>query len=660
MSRLTIRQSVVLAFFGVFTCLLIPSTFAEAADISRMQKGRYLTSWHILGPIPVYQDTVEKRSKESQRAAFETDYLGMASLGRIQTGDSVSVNDTLMVWNKLVAPRKVVDLESEYGEREYVIAYASTEIRVPSSREALLAVGSDDGVKVWLNGELVHQYWGGRSLIPDEDLIPVRLHSGRNRLLLKIQQMEYDWGFSCRFISTAGPAGERASVLLSEIRKTSGVPGMSAAVGRDGEILWADATGFADIEQRVAVTPATKFRVGSVSKPITAAGLGVLFERGQLDLDLPVQRYVPSFPEKRWQITTRLVAGHLAGVRHYRNQEFLSDTLFESVEEGLEIFQSDTLLFRPGTKFSYSSYAWNLVSAVVEGASGEDFLYFMDREVFEPLGMRNTTADWNRDIISDRTEFYEMQRDGSVRNAQYVDNSYKWAGGGFLSTPSDLVQFGMGHLDGGFLAEATVETLWTSQQTIDGNTTGYGIGWFTDEDRQGRRVVGHGGGSVGGTTYFLVIPEERISAAIVSNAPGPTTFDGAWTLAELFVKLPSELLSRSDALPGLEGEYRLITQDNSVDSTADAEPPKSDTLSIHLFGNSGDYYGWVRRGGERGTIHSVTELDSALEILAISPGGYLQNVVLEIGENVNAGFWNQRLIQYKKMTETADKERSTG
>ena len=142
-------------------------------------------------------------------------------------------------------------------------------------------------------------------------------------------------------------------------------PGLSVAVGLDGRIVWAEGFGWADIEQRVPVRPSSKFRVGSVAKPITVALLALLYESGDIDLDAPVQRYLPSFPEKQYPITARQLAGHLAGIRHYQGDEFLGSRHYETVLDGLEIFRDDPLLFEPGTQFSYSSYGYNLLSAVL-------------------------------------------------------------------------------------------------------------------------------------------------------------------------------------------------------------------------------------------------------------------------------------------------------
>jgi serine beta-lactamase-like protein LACTB len=149
----------------------------------------------------------------------------------------------------------------------------------------------------------------------------------------------------------------------------------------------------------------------------------------------PIQRYVPAFPDKGYVITTRQLLGHLGGIRHYNSKENTENQQrYHSVTEALARFKDNPLVAPPGIKFSYSSYGYNLISAAIESASGEDFLDFMHDRVFVPLGMLDTVADENEKIIKFRARWYQINADGSYRNSPYADLSYKWAGGGFLST----------------------------------------------------------------------------------------------------------------------------------------------------------------------------------------------------------------------------------
>ena len=328
---------------------------------------------------------------------------------------------------------------------------------------------------------------------------------------------------------------DEARALLDSIIDAEAIPGLSVAIGRGSQLIWSEGFGYSDMTHNVMVTPLTKFRIGSVSKPITAAALAILVEAGALDLNAPVQDYVPSFPEKRWPVTTRQLAGHLGGIRHYRGLENFSRANYPTVLSGIAIFADDSLIHEPETEFSYSSYGWNLISAVVEGASGEDFLDYMDRVVFDPLGMDRTVADWNAPIIADRTRFYVADSTGQVSNAPYVDNSYKWAGGGFLSTPEDLLVFANAHLEPGYLQAATLETLFTSQRLRDGAETGYGLGWRSTTNEHGETIVSHTGGSVGGRTVLTLNRDTGLIVAIVANlSSAPMSNALAGRVEELF------------------------------------------------------------------------------------------------------------------------------
>jgi len=315
------------------------------------------------------------------------------------------------------------------------------------------------------------------------------------------------------YLTQIEDAREAVHAMMSE----SGVPGVSVAVGIDGVIVWSEGFGWADLEQRVPVSTLTKFRVGSVSKPMASAAMGLLLEDGRLDLDAPVQQYVPEFPEKRWTITSRQVAAHIGGVRHYRGNEMLAADRYPDVVSALDIFKDDPLLFEPGTDYSYSTYGWNLLSAVVERAAGEPFLEYMRDEVFEPLGMIHTMAGHTDSIVTNRTRFYERGTDGRILNAPYVDNSYKWAGGGFVSNTEDLIRFGTAHIEPGFFSTEALDTLFEPQFLANGESTGVGIAWRSQITPEGHHLVSHTGGSVGGTAVLLVNRDLRLVVAVLGN-----------------------------------------------------------------------------------------------------------------------------------------------
>ncbi len=331
-----------------------------------------------------------------------------------------------------------------------------------------------------------------------------------------------------------------ARAALVELIRKQEIPGLSVAVARKGKILWSEGFGLADVEHGTPVTPLTRFRVGSVSKVLTAAGIGRLVEQGKLDLDAPIRRYVPDFPAKPWPITTRQLAAHTAGIRHYNSAEAIGPKgapHFARVRLGLALFENDPLLFEPGTSYSYSSYGWSLISAVMEGASRQEFLSFMRSSVFEPLGLHSIVPDHVDAIVPHRTRFYVKEGPGRpLENAPYVDLSYVWAGGGYLATAEDLVRFGAAHLQPGFFEQRTLDLLFKGQSVIpEDKRISVGVGWRIQTDSEGRRILHHAGASVGGRAMLLLYPDSGITVAILSNTLADFGPADAQRIGSLFV-----------------------------------------------------------------------------------------------------------------------------
>lgn len=335
-------------------------------------------------------------------------------------------------------------------------------------------------------------------------------------------------------------ARQQAHDIVQAFYEEKDLPGISISVYKDGDIIWSEGFGYADIANKVPSNPEVSlYRIGSVSKTFTSAGVGVLVQEGKLDLDKPVQEYVPYFPEKKYPITVKQVAGHIAGIRSYTGDEFMSNKKYNSVEEGIGIFKDDSLLFEPGTKYSYSSYGWNLMSAVVEGASGEEFLSFMDKHIFKPLSMNNTIPDHADQIIHNRVTFYMASDSGNVE-APPVNNSYKWAGGGFLSTTEDMITFGKAFLDTKFLNDSTQTILMAPLHTSDGKSTNYGIGWATIQNDSLGTWVGHAGGSVGGSTMFVMSKSKDMIIAYATNKSDVNNEGLHFKVADVFLKVKAK------------------------------------------------------------------------------------------------------------------------
>jgi len=308
---------------------------------------------------------------------------------------------------------------------------------------------------------------------------------------------------------------------VSTFMSANSVPGMGAAVVLDGEPVWSAGFGMADLEDSAPATSSTLFRLGSLSKPITATALLQLWEHGKLDLDAPVQKYCPAFPQKEWPITSRELLGHLGGIRHYNRDgkgDIPEDSArhFASMEESLQIFAADPLVAKPGTKFNYSTYGYTLLGCVLEGAASQKYMDFVRENIFKPANMAQTQADDFFTIIPHRTRWYHKDKSEIVRNAGVLDSSYKIPGGGLISSADDMARFEAAMLADKFVKRPARDLMWTPQKTPDGKSTGYALGWGIS-DKFGIHIVAHTGGQQGTSTAFVLVPERRAGVIVLAN-----------------------------------------------------------------------------------------------------------------------------------------------
>lgn len=344
---------------------------------------------------------------------------------------------------------------------------------------------------------------------------------------------------------TDAPVQEAVSVLET-FMDTTHVPGLSGAIAVDGTVEWTGGFGHANLQHQVPATAETRYRIASISKPVAATLAMTLVEDGQLDLDAPIRSYIPLFPKKRSPITQRQLLSHTAGIRHYQGNEFGSDTRYESRLGPLAIFADDSLRFEPGTQFSYSTYGYTLASAVMEGAADSTFLDLLEARLSSPLSLETLVPEKTENVIPNHASFYLVEttaEDTTVINAPYVDNSNKWAGGGLLATSEDVVKFVLSLLQGDILEEESVEEMFAPQAPVEDESYHYGLGWFVDEDDQGRRRVWHTGGAMGGSGVVLFYPDRELVVATLANASDVPHYDLAEEMTKVLLNSDERLQS---------------------------------------------------------------------------------------------------------------------
>jgi serine beta-lactamase-like protein LACTB len=322
-------------------------------------------------------------------------------------------------------------------------------------------------------------------------------------------------------------------------------PGLSVAVGIGQELVWSEGFGWANLENKVPVSPHTRFRIGTASIALTSAAAGLLLEQGRLKLDDEIQKYVPEFPKKPWPVTLRHLMGHQAGVRSDGGDEGpLFSQQCDRPVDALQHFADSDLRFEPGTKYRYSRFGWIVVSAAVEAAAQEPFLTFMQKRIFSPLGMNDTLPDSTTEPISDFATPYFPRFAADPRYGpdpmREIGLSCYSGGGAFVSTASDLVRFGMAINGVRLLQPATVELLQTPQRLRSGEETGYGLGWDVKTvtlSGEQTRSVGHDGDVLGGTVGSLMTFRDRgLVVAVISNTSYADTPVLGLKIAEAFVE----------------------------------------------------------------------------------------------------------------------------
>ena len=370
------------------------------------------------------------------------------------------------------------------------------------------------------------------------------------------------WVVSCGFLAqaltpsaidarTAEPATEQAArvseKILTALVETNGVPGMGAAVWRDGRVIWSGSAGYRDVEKKLPVNADTIFRLASVSKLIGVAATARLKQDGALDVDQPVASILPYLSAKWAPLTTRQLAAHAAGMPHYQGIDVKRGSVrYRSVRDAVDIFKDRDLLSAPGSKYSYSSWGYTLLSAVAEKRAGIPFLDYVAKRITPGLIIVPDATDSGNPAASKAYEFIA----GQARPAAPHDFSYTWAGGGFGATPKSLAEFGGRMMRGKIVSSTTFDwmlkpaTLNDGSVVMDGDANVIGFGWRTGKDADGDRIAHHAGVTIGARSALVLWPDRSVAVSLLSNALWVSSIEqSAMMIAAPFKPAPAGLVA---------------------------------------------------------------------------------------------------------------------
>ena len=447
------------------------------------------------------------RSEDSRRlfvahgAGIDRIDIGSGTRTRLQAPDTLNVGgiDGLAFHrNSLIAHQpgwfnRIIRLRLD-GSQERIASWETLERHHPRFAQPTTGEVAGDTYYYLANAQL-RSFRDGQ-ILPWDSLQPV--------VVLKID-LSHD----------PAPAREAMRRAIRE----GAAPGAAAAVAVDGRIAWSEGFGVADVARGSPVTPTTRFGVGSISKAFTLAAALALAETGRLDLDAPVERYLPEFPHAGKGVTLRRLGAHQSGMSdQFANRHYYSNA-HVPLDRAYRLIAAEPMVHRPGSRAEYATGLFTIVGRVLEAAGGEPYLEVMRRQVFAPAAMTSTVPNDPRRPPPSRAAFYVPRRGRGFDPAPPFDPSFKLPGAGFLSTAEDVARFGAALLSGHLLSERSRLEMFTPTALADGTATEYALG-FQALEEDGRRLLLQPGGGPGIAGWLAIYPDDGVVVAILSNVTG--------------------------------------------------------------------------------------------------------------------------------------------
>lgn len=338
------------------------------------------------------------------------------------------------------------------------------------------------------------------------------------------------------FISSIGFAQDdavEAQTLLDQLVNENKVVGAAGGYSINGQAIWQSASGYSNQETKQVFTPTTVTRIASIAKPMTALAVMQLVEQNLIDLDAPIQLYIPDYPkQKKIQITTRHLLSHTSGIAGYKNSKETETTEeYASLYDALNIFKDRELLFEPGTQYNYTTYGYTVLGVIVESASGQKFEEYLQKNIWDKAGMANTGVVKYGQKKTNQSSLYQQNSKGKNRQGKENNLSNRIPGGGIYSTLEDMLRFGNAVLNKSLVKESTLD-LMREHHSLEKEKNGYGFGWFLYNPKPNEgAIIGHSGEQTGAATQLVIAPELKLVVVILSNTSGtykyvtPATFN---------------------------------------------------------------------------------------------------------------------------------------
>ncbi len=315
---------------------------------------------------------------------------------------------------------------------------------------------------------------------------------------------------------------EQPGELLKQLVLENKVVGAAAGYTVNGKTFWQGAKGFANKATKQPFEEATKVRMASIAKSMTALAVMQLVEQNRIALDAPIQTYLPDYPKQRTtQITTRQLLSHTSGIAGYKNtKEAETKINYPRLSDAIALFKNRPLLFEPGTQYSYTTYGYTLLGAIIESVSGLTFEAYMQKHIWDIAGMTNTGVDKYGIQKDNSSNLYSRNKKGKIKDGEENNLSNRIPGGGFYTTVGDMLKFGNAVIDNTFVQPETL-SLMRQHHSLEKERNAYGFGWYLYNPKPNEgAIIGHSGGQTGCSSQLFIIPEKGIVAIVLANTSG--------------------------------------------------------------------------------------------------------------------------------------------
>ena len=327
-------------------------------------------------------------------------------------------------------------------------------------------------------------------------------------------------------------------------------------VAKDGQPVFRKAYGNANDEWDIPNSPETKFRLGSITKQFTAVAILQLAEKGKIKLEDPVKSYYPEAPAAWDKVTIHHLLNHTSGIPSYTDQpDFFPKQSRDrrTPAEIVKLTQDKPLEFEPGEKFKYNNTGYILLGVVIEKVTGESYEAYVRKNIFDPLGMKDSGYDSHDAVIKKRATGYTP----AGTNSAYLDMSLPYAAGSLYSTVDDLLKWEQAMYTEKLISKASFEKMTTPGK----GDYGYGL---VIRPLANRKTHGHGGGINGFNTMMFRFPEEKVTTIVFANQNGPAADQMASALSRMYfgedIKPRSQLTGITlppEKMDAVAGQYQL-------------------------------------------------------------------------------------------------------